>query len=92
MESIAGKIEKELIPLGKQREMLGLPGITIAVMGCEVNGPGEAGSRRGSRLRKRKGCSLCQGKIGQNRGRERYHWRVDQTGRGIIERQNEEYI
>lgn len=63
LESIAGKIEKELIPLGKQREMLGLPGITIAVMGCEVNGPGEAaGADAGVACGKGKGVLFAKGK------------------------------
>lgn len=44
LEAIAGRIERELIPIGKKRELAGLPGITVAVMGCAVNGPGEAES------------------------------------------------
>lgn len=42
LENIAKKIETALRPLEDQRRKEKLPGITVAVMGCEVNGPGEA--------------------------------------------------
>lgn len=36
------EIEKELVPVGNRRLELGLRPLTVAVMGCIVNGPGEA--------------------------------------------------
>lgn len=42
LATIAGRVEKEMAKLEKEMERRGLPGITVAVMGCEVNGPGEA--------------------------------------------------
>lgn len=44
LENIARKIEDELKVIEKERDSLGLKPITVAVMGCEVNGPGEAKS------------------------------------------------
>lgn len=58
---IADQVEKRLVPLEKEMEALGLPALTVAVMGCEVNGPGEArhadlgiacGKGRGALIRK----------------------------------------
>lgn len=42
LENIAKKVEVALRPLEDERRKKKLPGITVAVMGCEVNGPGEA--------------------------------------------------
>ncbi len=42
LEKIAGEIENKLERIKVQREEKGLPMITVAVMGCAVNGPGEA--------------------------------------------------
>ena len=42
LQSLAGRIEDKLAPIQKRIEISGLPGITVAVMGCVVNGPGEA--------------------------------------------------
>lgn len=58
---IADQVEKRLAPLEKEMEALELPAVTVAVMGCEVNGPGEArhadlgiacGKGRGALIRK----------------------------------------
>lgn len=63
LETIAARIEKELIPMGRKRQMAGLPGITVAVMGCEVNGPGEAaGADVGVACGKGKGVLFAKGK------------------------------
>ena len=40
--SIAGKVERELSVIGKQRKEAGRRPLKVAVMGCVVNGPGEA--------------------------------------------------
>ncbi|MBQ9931291.1 MAG: flavodoxin-dependent (E)-4-hydroxy-3-methylbut-2-enyl-diphosphate synthase [Firmicutes bacterium] len=42
LENVAKTVQKALEPIEAQREALGLPVLTVAVMGCEVNGPGEA--------------------------------------------------
>ena len=42
LEGIALKVEEEIKKIEPEREMKGLPPITVAVMGCVVNGPGEA--------------------------------------------------
>ena len=39
---IASQVEEALRPIGEARERAGKPAITVAVMGCAVNGPGEA--------------------------------------------------
>jgi len=39
---IAEQVEKGLPAAEEKRRKLGLPGLQVAVMGCEVNGPGEA--------------------------------------------------
>lgn len=39
---ITKEIENQIIPIEKQMEKHNISGITVAVMGCEVNGPGEA--------------------------------------------------
>lgn len=61
LAAIADQVEKRLSPLEKEMEALELPAITVAVMGCEVNGPGEArhadlgiacGKGRGALIRK----------------------------------------
>ena len=42
LERIVNQIERHLPPIEKKRREQGLPAITVAVMGCAVNGPGEA--------------------------------------------------
>ncbi len=42
LPEIAGRVEEALRPLAAVREKEGKPSITVAVMGCAVNGPGEA--------------------------------------------------
>ena len=42
LEKIALEIENKLKRIKVQREEKGLPMLTVAVMGCAVNGPGEA--------------------------------------------------
>lgn len=42
LAQIATEIETALKPIEEERQKNGLPNLTIAVMGCEVNGPGEA--------------------------------------------------
>lgn len=42
LEGLAGRIEKELEPIEKKLKAAGKKKIKVAVMGCAVNGPGEA--------------------------------------------------
>lgn len=42
LEKIANIVEAELTPIGEKRRSRGKANLKIAVMGCEVNGPGEA--------------------------------------------------
>ena len=42
IERLAVELEKEIMPLGEKRKKAGMKSLDIAVMGCEVNGPGEA--------------------------------------------------
>lgn len=42
LEKIALQVEEEIKRIEPEREKRGLPPITVAVMGCVVNGPGEA--------------------------------------------------
>lgn len=42
LRSLAEETEKRLAPLEERLRKEGRPGITVAVMGCAVNGPGEA--------------------------------------------------
>lgn len=42
LEKIALQVEEAIGKIGAKREARGLPPITVAVMGCAVNGPGEA--------------------------------------------------
>jgi (E)-4-hydroxy-3-methylbut-2-enyl-diphosphate synthase len=42
LEALAGEVEEKLAPIERERELRGLPPISVAVMGCAVNGPGEA--------------------------------------------------
>ncbi|MEG1929932.1 MAG: flavodoxin-dependent (E)-4-hydroxy-3-methylbut-2-enyl-diphosphate synthase [Anaerovorax sp.] len=44
LETMARRVEGELQSIEKERDSLGLKPLTVAVMGCEVNGPGEAKS------------------------------------------------
>lgn len=44
LDKITQEIEKDLVAVSKYREENGLRPLTVAVMGCEVNGPGEAKS------------------------------------------------
>lgn len=64
LESIALSIEKKLKKIEIQREEKGLPRITIAVMGCAVNGPGEAkGADVGVACGDGKGVIFIRGEI-----------------------------
>ena len=42
LPKIAGEIERALAPVAEERTRKGMRAITVAVMGCAVNGPGEA--------------------------------------------------
>ena len=42
LQGLAEEVEKRLLPLEKELAISGQDGITVAVMGCAVNGPGEA--------------------------------------------------
>lgn len=42
LENIISRMEKDLAAAGNERSKAGLRPLTVAVMGCEVNGPGEA--------------------------------------------------
>ena len=42
LQGLAEEVERRLSPLEKELAGRGLDGITVAVMGCAVNGPGEA--------------------------------------------------
>ena len=42
LQGLAEEVERRLLPLEKELAGRGLDGITVAVMGCAVNGPGEA--------------------------------------------------
>jgi (E)-4-hydroxy-3-methylbut-2-enyl-diphosphate synthase len=44
LEKIAGEVEEKSKQIALDREEKGLPSLTVAVMGCAVNGPGEARS------------------------------------------------
>lgn len=42
LDRIALQIEQALTPVAERRKKAGLPDLTVAIMGCAVNGPGEA--------------------------------------------------
>ena len=42
LESIVLAVTEALVPIGRQRQEEGKKPLTVAVMGCEVNGPGGA--------------------------------------------------
>ena len=42
LQGLAEEVEEKLKPLERELEAAGRGGITVAVMGCAVNGPGEA--------------------------------------------------
>jgi len=42
LEKLALEVEKKLKPLEEELQLKGMEGIKVAVMGCAVNGPGEA--------------------------------------------------
>lgn len=42
LEEIANTVESRLVPIGEKRRISGKQNLKVAVMGCEVNGPGEA--------------------------------------------------
>lgn len=42
LADIAEKVKRDLAPVSEMRELEGKRPLTVAVMGCEVNGPGEA--------------------------------------------------
>ncbi|MEG0156682.1 MAG: flavodoxin-dependent (E)-4-hydroxy-3-methylbut-2-enyl-diphosphate synthase, partial [Anaerovoracaceae bacterium] len=64
LEKLCLELERELAPIGSAREKAGKPPLKIAVMGCEVNGPGEAaGADLGVACGKGKGAIFSKGKI-----------------------------
>ncbi len=64
LPSIAARIEQALPALEAEMEARDLPGITVAVMGCEVNGPGEAsGADFGVACGKGRGALFCRGQV-----------------------------
>jgi len=42
LAKIVGELSEKLEPIKKRREALGMKGLSVAAMGCIVNGPGEA--------------------------------------------------
>lgn len=63
LENIISKIEKDLVAVSKYRKDNNLKPLTVAVMGCEVNGPGEAKSADlGVACGKGKGLLFINGK------------------------------
>lgn len=64
LEGITDALREAFSPLEKEREKLGLPSVTVAAMGCEVNGPGEAkGADLGVACGKGKGLIFQRGEI-----------------------------
>jgi (E)-4-hydroxy-3-methylbut-2-enyl-diphosphate synthase len=60
-EVIEARLRNEVAP---RRRLRGLPPITVAVMGCEVNGPGEAaGADVGVACGAGRGVLFAKGKI-----------------------------
>lgn len=64
LDAVTRQVEQEIAPLEAEMEAQGLPGITVAVMGCEVNGPGEAKEADfGVACGKGVGALFCRGEI-----------------------------
>ena len=42
MQALAAEVERRLLPLSEKLEKSGERSLKVAVMGCAVNGPGEA--------------------------------------------------
>lgn len=64
LEAITSQVERELAPIERYMEEKGLPRLTVAVMGCEVNGPGEAREADlGVACGKGKGALIRKGEI-----------------------------
>ena len=64
LEAIASNVNARLAKLEEARYKAGKPSITVAVMGCSVNGPGEAGGADfGVACGKGKGVIFEKGKI-----------------------------
>lgn len=64
LAKITGELEHALVPLEKEMGEKDLPSITVAVMGCEVNGPGEArGADIGVACGRGKGLIFQHGEI-----------------------------
>ena len=62
LAGIADAVEKALMPIADKRTAAGKPPVTVAVMGCEVNGPGEAkGADFGVACGKGKGMLFVKG-------------------------------
>ena len=62
--TIAEGLDKKLMVAGEKRSKLGLDPLTVAVMGCEVNGPGEAaGADLGVACGKGVGILFIKGKV-----------------------------
>lgn len=64
LERITSEVESALKPIEKQMKEEKLPSVTVAVMGCAVNGPGEArGADYGVACGKGKGLIFKNGEI-----------------------------
>lgn len=62
LAGIAEQVEKAMMPIADMRLKEGKPPVTVAVMGCEVNGPGEAkGADFGVACGKGKGMLFVKG-------------------------------
>lgn len=64
LAAIAAQVERAVPEIEREMERRNLPGITVAVMGCEVNGPGEAKEADfGVACGKGKGVLIRKGKV-----------------------------
>lgn len=64
LAKITKEVEEALLPIETKMNEKNMPSVTIAVMGCEVNGPGEAkGADIGVACGKGKGLIFKKGKI-----------------------------
>lgn len=72
LAAITSQVEEAIPALERQMEERGLPGITVAVMGCEVNGPGEAKEADfGVACGKGKGALIRKGEVVRTIAEER---------------------
>lgn len=64
LEMIASSVETALREIAAERESLGKPALKVAIMGCEVNGPGEAkDADLGIACGRGKGALFIKGKV-----------------------------